>query len=249
MFLASRLRNVTHIFKHLHPTTSRCLPGRGLTNDVASTNSNKIILNDEDEIDNTQTDPMQSLADYLNQNVDYSSKQSERKPFRKRDTSRKQLESSSTAAAAAEQPPQTLTSSIYADLVNITSFSSHSPKETPSSSSSSLAEKSNEFAQEIFRNRAENHKKSYSELKKKSQQLGMDQEYSNKLSSHFPTEKYADNEEEIKSRPKTEPSEMPSSTEHASESHQVKNKRNFSKPKSNLPKKMTNKMVSNDSEG
>jgi len=248
MFLASRLRNVKQIFKYLHPTTTRCLPGRGLTNDVAGANSNKIILNDEDEIDNTQADPMQSLADYLNQNVDYSSKQSERKPFRKRDSSRKQLASST---AAAEQPPQTLTSSIYADLVNITSFSSHSPKETPSSSSSSLAEKSNEFAQEMLRNRAENHKKSFSELKKKSNQLGMDQEYSNKLSSHFPTEKYADNEEEIKSRPKTEPpiAEMPSSTEHASESHQVKNKRNFSKPKSNLPKKMTNKMVSNDSEG
>jgi hypothetical protein len=146
MFLASRLKNVKQIFKYLHPTTTRC---RGLTNEVAGTNSNKILLDheeeEEEEIENRQMDPMQSLADYLNQNVDYSSKQSERKQLKKRDTSRTQPSLS----------PQTLTSSVYADLVNITSSSSHSPKETLSS----LAEKSNEFAQEMLRNRAENHRK------------------------------------------------------------------------------------------
>jgi hypothetical protein len=75
-------------------------------------------------------------------------------------------------------------------------------------------------------------------------------------------EKYVDNEEEIKARAKKEQSiaetstpKMPSSSEHAgnyeivSESHQENSKRNVSKFKSNLPKKITKKIVSNDNEG
>ena len=165
-----------NFFKNLSPHLDHNIyhSRRGLANEaVAPTSSDSNLNRKEEEEDkeitpHTKNDQLESLADYLNLNVDYSS------------TSKQQQQLKSPAYKKLQSTSQP-TASVYENLVN---------KITTSSSTFSSQienEESRKFAEKVLLERP-----NYHEI------VNTDSKLKNKLSSHFDLSEYADNEEEIK---------------------------------------------------
>ena len=148
--LLSRIPRISHLVSRV------ILECRYLTN---TGNSNRKPKNSLDK-DNDEYDSLQSLADYLNLNVDYSTGNS-----RTSKPAQKQLTNSNS-----EQ--KSTTPHIYASLVNI-----ESPKKELN-----REEESHKFAQDILNSRSEHHAQLFSRFKR-TQQLNKNQKYSNKPTS------------------------------------------------------------------
>ena len=155
---------------------------------LASTKENSKLKEDlEEKRLHHSDDPLQSLADYLNLNVDYSNQSKERQVKKRRSQTPK-----------SNQPIQP-NENVYENLVNtISTFSS-------SSTSSQLEEESKKFAEEVIQEKSAKHQGNiFGGIRNKNidEKQHSFKKYSNKLSSHFEVNnsntKYVDNEEEIK---------------------------------------------------
>ena len=110
MFKVSRFLN-RNFFKHLDHNIYHSIPSTrcGLANEAAATTSSNSNLNPKEVEEEEENDQLESLADYLNSNVDYSS------------TSKQQLKSPAYKKFDSTSQP---TASVYANLLNTITHSS-----------------------------------------------------------------------------------------------------------------------------